>query len=116
MLAAASGGTARPERQIVPVTIGDAKIFVEAQTPEGVQTISGLLDVPQSFAKVANGIGEVSSALLAAIKVAAPTGLEVEFGIDLKIEPDGLFALTVKGETSGSMKVTLKWESKESPA
>jgi Trypsin-co-occurring domain 1 len=119
MLAAASGGSSRPDRRIVPVTFGEAKIFVEALTPEGaqgVQTISGLLDVPQSFTNVAKGIGEVSSALLAAIKAAAPTELEVEFGIDLKVESDGLFALIVKGEASGSMKVTLKWENTDSPA
>jgi hypothetical protein len=88
MLASASGNSPRSNPQSVAAVIGDAKIFIEAQTPKATQTIAGTLDVPQSFANVAQGLGEVAKALRTAVAAAVPTKLEVEFGIDLEVQPD----------------------------
>jgi hypothetical protein len=105
-----SGAAQRPNASF-PVTLPDGtKIYVEAQTPTGEGTISGVLDIPQDFSQVSKGICSLANALLAPLKAAAPTGITLEFGFDLKAEPSGLFAMLVKGEAGGSMKVTVEWK------
>ena len=95
---------------VIPVKLDDGtQIFVEARTPIGEQNVSGKLDVTQGFDQVANGIGKISSTLLDAIKSVAPSDVELEFGVDLNVQSNGLFALLVKGGTTGSIKVTVKW-------
>ena len=41
-----------------------------------------------------------------------PTRASVEFGVEVAVDAGKLTALLVNGNTTGSLKVTLEWESR----
>jgi len=61
------------------------------------------------FRSLADAICNVALDMKQAIKAAAPSEAEVEFGVEAKVESDGIAALFVKGEGSATFTVRLKW-------
>lgn len=65
-----------------------------------------------SFQAVADSVESIADSLVGALQKVKPTKATIEFGLEFAIEAGKLTALLVNGNTSGSLTVTLEWESK----
>jgi Trypsin-co-occurring domain 1 len=57
-------------------------------------------------------IESISQALWSSVEKVAPTKFEIEFGLEIAVEPGKLSSLLVKGSGKGNVKVSLTWEKK----
>jgi hypothetical protein len=101
------------DRMIVTAQLEDGTtIHVEARRadPEVEVGIGDILDF-KGFAKSLESIVKSLSSALQSVK---PDKTTVELGVDIGVESGALTALLVKGTGSGSLKVTLEWDTSKS--
>lgn len=93
------------------IEVGSESAKVQGtEAPSGRQVISSFTDrTVGQFRSLADSIRAVASDMRTAIDAVAPSEAEIEFGVEAKVETDGLTALIVKGEGSANFKVRLKW-------
>ena len=94
---------------VVPVTVGDATIMVEARVPESTGE-EDVVSLTKAFDTVTASIHEVSSRLADTLRAVAPDKATLEMGFDLALENGALVAMLVKGSGSASLRVTLEWD------
>jgi Trypsin-co-occurring domain 1 len=62
-----------------------------------------------SFDGLTKSIGAVAESMTHALRAAKPSEAEVEFGVDVGIEPGELTALIVKGTGTATLRIKLTW-------
>lgn len=104
--------------QIAPLEFDDGtKVYVESwgslRPAGGRSLVSAQDDIAQKFASVANVVKNVSKEIYEAAKAAGPAETEVEFSLAIKIEPDGITTMFVRGDASADLKIKLKWSAND---
>jgi hypothetical protein len=74
---------------------------------QGSTDVAGLQALP--FEEVGRSIEGFSTAVLKAIRAAAPSEATIEFGLDLHAESGKLTSLLVEGSAAAALKITLTW-------
>jgi hypothetical protein len=96
---------------ILPVKLpNEVMVQVQASAPSGEVDISAHQYGFETAARAIEGIAEVLAGTLKRVK---PQKASVEFELDFSVESGQLTALFVKGSGSGTLKITLEWESPE---
>lgn len=99
--------------EIVRVELpGDAHFLIEASLGSGrpgEEQDVAVTDRLLSLEPVMRTIEQLAVGLSAALNRAAPQTAQVEFGLELAVEPGGLTALIVRGGGTATLKITLGW-------
>ena len=96
--------------ELVKVKLSDgSEVYVEIQTPGGYQergTAKKIYEISDDYLKVASDMIEK----IKSIKL-APTCVELEFGIALKVASSGLLAwIATEANADANILVKMKWE------
>jgi hypothetical protein len=106
----ARGSQSRSGYAIIPIELdGTIRIYAEARIDDMQTRALVSSGVQGRFADVVAAIKGVAKNVKEAVQDASPDEVEVEFGVDIKVEPSGIAALIVSGDLGATMKVTLKW-------
>ena len=97
---------------ILPVKLSDETTVHVMVTSVGSEMDVAAVSRDLSFQAVADSIESIADTLLAALQKVNPTKASVEFGVEFAMEAGKLTALLVNGSSTGSLKVTLEWESR----
>lgn len=99
--------------QVLPVTVGKTVVHARIARVELDETgIPGEAKVAAripSFDDVAEGIEEMTKALVGVFEKIAPDKVSVEFNVGISMDTGKLVALFFDTTASGSMKVSLQW-------
>ena len=100
--------------QVVPVKVGNTIVHARVAQTDGQEEIGlpGEAKVASripSFETVAQGIEEMSKALVAVFEKVAPDKVSVEFNVGISMDAGKLVALFFDTTATGSMKVSLQW-------
>ncbi len=99
--------------RVIPVTVGNATIYVEARevdddgTPQKVAVGDVVEALP--FESISNAIESIGQELAATLSRVSPTKASVELGLEIGVEAGQLVALVAKGTAKANLKVTLEW-------
>jgi Trypsin-co-occurring domain 1 len=100
------------QNPIVRIALGNGGLaYIEVSDDvHGREAVAAFADkAAGQFRSLADAICSVATDMKQAIEAAAPSEAEVEFGVEAKVESDGIAALFVKGEGSATFTVRLKW-------
>jgi Trypsin-co-occurring domain 1 len=104
--------------RIVPMKVGDAVITVKVQAdPSEVEATEERVTggrIPD-FSEVAHGIDELCRSLASVFSKVSPSKASIEFNVGITLKTGKLTALFLEGETEGSIKITMDWESDRKP-
>jgi hypothetical protein len=93
---------------VVPVRVSDdLTIQVEAVTGGGEQDISA---GDFAFETATQAIEQIATLLARTLDRVKPKKATIEFELDFSVESGQLTALFVKGSGSGTLKISLEWE------
>lgn len=103
---------------VIRVQVNEASVSATAAEEDPEQNVSiwrrNREQSPFDLADVGRSIAAIADVVTDAVRRVAPDEAEVEFGIDVGVEPGQLTALLVKGSANATLNVRLLW--KKGPA